>query len=414
MARPAGPRREITLIDAIAIALGAIIGAGIFAVLGAAAGVAGAALPVAILIAALVAAANGLSAAELGANYPYAGGPYTFGYRMLAPVVGFGAGWLYLLAYLLGSTAIALTFAGYLQAMAPHLPQRAVAAALAVLGLAVNLAGVQQSRRVNDLLVGIKVLALAVVVLVGVAYLGLWDPRFFTPIVPGAIPRASALLFFAYAGFDRAVVIADEVRDPARTLPRSMVVALAASTLLYLAVAIVGQGLVGPGGLAASQAPLRTALAPTGQVWAQTVVSVGALVATADVLLTNIWGLSRVAYAMAERGDLPRALARLDRRGTPRLAVLVTGGLVVPLAATVAIGPALAAASLGQLAYYGLMDAAALRLPVPQRLYPRFVPALGLLACAGLAFALPAAALLVVGAFLAAGLLYYWLRRRRR
>ena len=408
-------RRRLGFYDTLATALGAIIGAGIFVVLGQAAGTAGAALPIAVLIAALVATVNGLSAAELGVIYPHAGGGYEFGYECLSPVAGFIAGWLYLLSYLIASPAITLSFAGYLQPLVPGLPPRVVAVGIAALALAVNVAGVQQSRLVNDLLVAFKVAVLGLFVLVGLASFGLWEGDHFASLPVSGIPPASALLFFAFVGFAQPVVIAGEVRHPARNLPRAIVAALGISTVLYLAVAIVGLGLVGPQVLASSTAPLRTALVPTGQPWAELLVVLGGLVATTDVLLNSIWGLSRLTFAMAERGDLPTALAQVDRRGTPRHAVLAIGALILPLTATVAFGPALAASSLSQLVYYGLIDAAALRLSAPQRLYPAAAPAVGILTCAALAVSLPAQSLLIVSGTVAVGLAYYvWWRRRHR
>ncbi len=156
--RGRGPRlaRQVGLVDATGIALGAIIGAGVFVVMGEAARVAGSALPLAVLLAAGVAFCNGLSAAELGAGYPDVGGPYEFGYELISPVVGFAGGWIYLFAYLAANTTFALAFASYMQVLAPGLPPRGVAVGLAVLALAINLVGVRQSGRVNDVLVGFR------------------------------------------------------------------------------------------------------------------------------------------------------------------------------------------------------------------------------------------------------------------
>ncbi len=224
--------------------------------------------------------------------------------------------------------------------------------------------------------------------------------------------RASALIFFAYAGFARVVMIAGEVEDPSHTLPRAITLSLTLSTLLYLAVAVVGLGLVSATGLASSPAPLHDALAPTGLVWAQILVSLGALVATADVLLTSIWGLSRLVFAMAGRGDVPSAFGRLDRRGLPRNAILLVGLVTVPLTAVSSFGLALTASSLGQLTYYGLMNVAALRLSGAQRLYPWAISLVGLLGCVGLALSLPPTSILGLLAVVGVGLVYYYLRRR--
>ena len=404
-------RPQLGLVDATAVALGAIIGAGVFVALGQAAGAAGPALPLAVLLAALVATFNGLSAAELGVNYPRAGGGYEFGHRLLRPVAGFAAGWVFLLAGVAGGATYTLTFATYLEPLLPGVPLRAVGVLLALLALAVNAVGVQASRTTNDLLVALKVGALVVFIGVGLVAVDLGNLGL-GAASPGGVFAAAGLVFFAFAGYARPVTIVEEVRDPARNLPRAVIAALGASTALYLGVSLVALGLVGAEGLAQSPAPLSAALAPTGQAWAQVLLAFGALVATTSVLLTELWGVSRLAFAMARGGDLPAPLSRLTPDGVPRLAILIVGGAIVVLTAAVDLRPALAAASLGLLISYGITSGAARRRGPGQRLYPPLVPAAGLASCTVLAFSLPLQALAVVGGGLAVGLLYYALRHR--
>ena len=411
-----GPRLrgQLGFFDTVAVALGSIIGAGIFVAIGQGARLAGAGLPIAILIAGMVAAFSGLSSAELGVNYPRAGGAYEFGYHLLRPVLGFIAGLAYLLGNLAGGAALSLTFAGYLQPLVPWLPLRAVAVGLSILLLGVNLAGVQQSRLLNDALVIFKVLVLVIFVFVGLAAVSQWQASSFSPLSWSGLLQASGLLFFAFTGYSRPVTIVEEIRNPTRILPPAMVTALAISTALYLSIGIVGLGLVGAEGLSSSSAPLLTALAPTGQVWAQLAVLLGGLVATADVLLTDIWGLSRMLFAMARRGDLPGILGRVSPGGIPRPAVLIAGTIVILLSLAANLGSVLAASSLGLLVYYAIMNSAALRLNPRQRLYPPVIPLAGLISCAALAFSLPAESLIIVGAVVGMGAIYFILRHRHR
>jgi APA family basic amino acid/polyamine antiporter len=409
-----GPRlrRRLGLVDATALALGAIIGAGVFVTLGAAAQSAGAALPAAILLAAGVATLNGLSSAELGIADPLAGGTYEFAYRYASPVVGFVAGWLFLFAAVAAGTTYALTFASYLQPILPGVPLRALSVGLGIGVLAVNAAGVDISRRVNSLLVALKIGVLLLFTI-----LGILSPAGSVPAsrlrAPGGLFQATALLFFAFTGYARPVTVVEELRDPRRDLPRAVVSALAASTVLYLLVATVALRLIGAARLAASSAPLRDAIATTGFPWAPNLISAGAVVTTATVLLTEFWGLSRLAFAMARRGDLPRGLSILTSRGVPLRALLLVGAIVIVLAATVDLTPALAASSLSLLLYYAITNATALRLPGGQRLYPRAVSALGAVACLALAASLPLSSVLVVGIVLGGGLLLFLLQRRR-
>jgi len=406
-------RRHLGFFDTVAVALGAIIGAGIFVVLGVVAGLAGMAVPVGILLAAVVGILDGLSSAELGVAFPRVGGTYEFGYDLLRPWVGFAAGLLYLLGNLTGGAALSLTFAAYLEPLVPGLPTRAIAVGLATLALLVNLVGAQQSREVNNVLVVFKVGVLATFVGTGLAFADKWLPLGSLPFWPAGIPAVAALFFFAYSGFARPVTIVEEIRNPARDLPCAIVVAMAVSTVLYVAVAVVALGLVGVGGLAGQRAPLRAALAPTGQRWALFLISVGGVVATADVLLVGIWALSRVILAMARRGDVPRALGRVNARGVPWVAVLAAGTVTILLTATLNFGPALSASSLSTLVYYGITNWAALTLAPGRRLYPPVVPAAGLVGTAMLVFSLPAQSIAVVAAVLALGLLYFFFWHRR-
>jgi len=294
----------------------------------------------------------------------------------------------------------------------PGVPPSALAVGVATLALLVNLAGVQRSRWVNNALVVFKVVVLVIFVFTGLAFFGQRQPFSPPPAGPVGVLRASALFFFAYTGFARPVTIVEEMRDPTRNLPRSLATALALTTLLYLAVAIVSLLLAGPAALAGSRAPLRVALLPTGQSWALLLISVGGVVATASVLLTDIWALSRVVLAMTRRGDLPVVLGRISSRGLPWVAVLATGLLVILLTATLSFGPVLAASSLASLIYYGLTNVAALRLSPRQRLYPWLVPAIGLVTTGVLVFSLPMESLLVVAGVLALGFLYFLLWHR--
>src|SRR6185503_6768828 len=120
-------RRDLGLLDAVGIGFGAIVGAGIFVVTGVAAGIAGPAFLMGLLVAGAAAAANALSAAQLAAEYPHAGGTYEYGYRVLNPSLGFAAGWLFLASKISAAGTVALGLAAYLDVLLPGLHPRAVA-----------------------------------------------------------------------------------------------------------------------------------------------------------------------------------------------------------------------------------------------------------------------------------------------
>jgi basic amino acid/polyamine antiporter, APA family len=400
---------QLGLLDTTAIALGAMIGAGVYVSLGEAAKTTGASVLLAVLIGAAVATFNGLSAAELGANDPRAGGAYQFGRQLVSPLVGFLAGWLFLLASLAAGTTFALTFAAYLAPLLPGVPPRVTGVTLVVAVGLLNVLGVKPAARATRALVGINLLVLAV-------FLLLTAPRFqverFQPVFTGGLRgllQAGALLFFAFTGYARPVTVAEEVKEPRRTLPRAIASALGLVTLLYLAVTAATLGVLGAAEMGKESAPLRTAVSGT---FGPILLSMGALVASATVLLTEIWGLSRLVFAMARNRDLPGWLGQLsDRDRIPRRAVLAVVGVMLLLAGCLDLRPALEASSMSLLVYYAVMNLSALRLPQALRLYPAAVPACGLTACLLLALSLPWKTLAGVTTVAAVGWVYYTFRR---
>lgn len=406
--------RRLGLAETTAVALGAMIGAGVYVSMGEAAGRTGGSLLLAVPLGALVATLNGLSAAELAVDDPMAGGAYRFGGRLLSPLVGFVAGWLLLLAGLTAGATFALTFAAYLAPILPEVPPRVIGLALLPAAVLLNALGVRLAARANVALVAVNV-----VILLAFAAMALpaFDPSHLQPAFAGGVVgllEASALLFFAYTGYARPVTLAEEVRQPETTLPRAVGAALAITTALYLAVALAALGALPPDRLGSQEAPLRAALMEIGSPAGAVLVSLGAAIASSAVLLTEIWGMSRLAFAMARQGDLPAwfgQLSGLER--IPRNAVLTAGGLLLLLVGIVDLRPALEASSLALLVYYAIMDLSALRLPARRRLYPSAIPAGGLAGCTLLAFSLPAVTVVVVLGLVGVAVVYYLIRHGR-
>ncbi len=407
-------RRELTLVDAVAVGLGAIIGAGIYVVTGVAAGVAGPAFIVGLAIAGLVAACNALSSAQLAATYPQAGGTYEYGYQVLHPWAGFGAGWMFLASKLAAAGTVALGFAGYLSALLPGLPERPVAVVTVVVLTAVNLGGIKKAGRLNLAIVAVSAAALIYLVVAGVPAFDLGNLTPFAPRGLGGVLRSAALLFFAYTGYARLATLGEEVRSPRSTIPRAIAISLGCASLLYVLVAVVAVGGVGAEALATTSSPLERAaesfrLAGVGQV-----VAVGATVAMLGVLLSQILGISRMLYAMARRGDLPAAMSHVSaRHGVPDRAIVLTGLVAIVVVLFGTLESIVAAASFTILLYYGVANLAAWRMRREDKLYPDWVPLLGMASCALLAATLPLPTILSGVALLTAGIVWRWLWRRR-
>jgi APA family basic amino acid/polyamine antiporter len=399
------------LLDAVGIGIGAIVGGGIFVVSGIGAEVAGPALLVALLLAGTAATANALSSAQLAATYPMAGGTYEYGYRVLSPTAGYAAGWMFLASKTAAAGTVALGLSAYLDALLPGVPPRAVAV-VAVLGFTVlNYFGVRKSSRLNLAIVAVSLGVLATFVVLGV---GAFQPVRLHPFAPAGwrgMLSGAAIMFFAYTGYARIATLGEEIHDPRRTIPRAIVLTLVATGLLYVAVVLVALGAVGADGMAASGAPLLAAASSFDQGWAATMIAVGAVVAMLGVMLSQILGLSRMAFAMARRGDLPRWLERVHPDyGTPNRAILLVGAVAALVAATGTLRGVATAAAFTILVYYGIANLAALRMPAKDKLYPNVVPGVGMVACVVLAASLDLWTIVVGCAVLAAGLLVRWLR----
>ncbi|HSG80541.1 MAG TPA: APC family permease, partial [Acidimicrobiia bacterium] len=414
--------RELGLGGAVVTGLGSIVGTGVFVSIAIAAGVTGPSVVLAVVVAAFVAMFNGLSSAQLAAAHPVSGGTYEYGHRLIGRRVGFTAGWLFMAAKSASAATAALGFAGYLLAMLDVDGGRWTRVGIGVAALAVItalvLAGIRRSAAANAVIVSVAIGALVVFSIVGFADAG--SSRFSPLFVDGApgFLEAVALMFVAYTGYGRVATLGEEVRDPARTIPIAVVVTLAVSMLVYLAVAASGVAAAGyealAGSVGGSVAPLQSIAEDAGRSSVATIVGVGAIAAMLGVLLNLVLGLSRVLLAMGRRGEVPSRLGELDATGrTPTAAVVVSAVIVGGL---VAIGDVRATwefSAFTVLGYYAITNAAALRLAPEHRRFPRAFAWAGLAACLFLAFWVTPAAWLSGLGVVAAGLVWQTVALRR-
>jgi APA family basic amino acid/polyamine antiporter len=408
-------KRSLSLLDATAISVGAIIGGGIFVVTGIVAGLASSALVVSMIIAAVIAFFTALSFAELAAWQPVEGSVYEYTRQVISPFSGFLAGWMWMVANTFTGAAVSLGFAYYLMASFPGLPANVVAAVLCLVFTVLNFFGARESARLNTVLVVAKLLILVFFVVFGAVNADVANFAPFEPFNAGVLYGAY-FIFFAYTGFGRAAVVAEEVKDAKRNVPRALLLSLAVSTVIYVLVGIVAVGLVGSSGLAGSNSPLAEAISATGSPLAVQVVAFGGLLATASVLLTAILGVSRMAYSMARRRDLPQVLAKLNPKFyTPSYSIWAVGILMALLVLFFDLTGVVAVSTFGALFYYAFTNASALKLKTEKRRYHQLVPIVGLGTCIVLlAFILFAAtqAWIIGGVCLIAGAVYYGAKKR--
>ncbi|WP_152991590.1 APC family permease [Frankia sp. R43] len=402
--------RRLGVADAVLVGLGAMIGAGIFAALAPAARAAGSGLLIGLGAAAVVAYCNATSSARLAARYPASGGTYVYGRMRLGDFWGYLAGWAFVVGKTASCAAMALTVGAYVWPGGAH----AVAVAAVVALTALNYAGVHRSALATRVIVAV---VLAVLAAVAVAALTA-DAAEVDRLRVGAdmtvrgVLQAAGLLFFAFAGYARIATLGEEVRDPARTIPRAIGVALGITLVVYAVVAVAVVMVLGPEGLAGATAPLTDAVRVAGAGWLVPVVRVGAALAALGSLLALILGVSRTAFAMARDRHLPHLLAAVHPRfAVPHHAEVAVGVIVAVLAATVDLRGAIGFSSFGVLVYYAIANASAWTLSAAEGRPPRLVPVVGFAGCLLLAFALPVAAVAGGGAVLAAGAGVYAARR---
>lgn len=414
------PQAKLSLTDAVYIGAGSMIGAGLFAAFAPAAAAAGNWLLLSLALAAFLAFANATSSAQLAAQHPESGGTYIYGSRQLGHIWGFAAGWCFVIGKTASCAAMAMTFAAYL---APGYEKLLAIAAVAAL-TAVNYRGITRTAALTKILVTLVLLALAVffgAVLLGVAP----DPAAITasagsgagasaaPTSPVAtiygVMQGAGLLFFAFAGYARIATMGSEVKDPARTIPRAVIIALALVGTLYLLVALALIHQLGYAGLARTSAPLAAAVGSSAPLSA--LMGIAASIGALGALLALITGIGRTGHAMAAHRDLPAYFAHLHPvYGVPYRLEIAVAVAVTALILFFDVRGAIGFSSFGVLLYYCVANLAAFTQTAPYRRYPRALQVAGAAGCCLVVGTLPPASiaggLLLLGVGLAVYLLY--------
>ena len=443
--------RSMGLFGATSVGVGAIVGGGILALAGVALAATGPSALLAFALNGVIAILTALSFAEMSATYPESGGTYIFAKKVLTVQSAFAAGWVVWFASIVAAVLYALGFGAFaaiaIQQLWPGSPPPWLGAAwpvtlLALLATGVYALGLTRQGGGGGQLVNVgKVLVFAVLVAGGLAAFhnsSLNDiGNQLQPFLPngiGGLVQAMGYSFIALQGFDLIAAVAGEIRDPARTIPRAMLAALAIALLIYLPLLLIVMTVgMAPGQtiLQASTAQPEAIIAVAAEnylgAFGYWLVIIAALLSMLSALRANLFAASRVALTMARDRTLPHQLEALHpERGTPVIAVLATAGIVVLLVVALPdVAAAGAAASLIFLLTFALAhvinmlmrhrgDDARMAFRVPG--YPA-VPIVGALACIGLAIfqglAVPAAGA-ITGAWLAFGVLLFLVLFGRR
>jgi APA family basic amino acid/polyamine antiporter len=463
-----GLRRELGVFDLVMLSIGAVIGAGIFSTLGTAAagqlgpdGVtfvrfgAGPALVVSFVLLGAVCALAALCYSELAAMIPQAGSAYAYSYATLGEIVAWIIGWDLILEYAVGNVAVAIAWSGYfislmsgfginmpewlvhgyrevllappdsplkaLMHTAPHIgsvPVLINVPAFVIVGLITWLLvlGVRESARVNNVMVAVKLLVLAVFVFVGMQHINTANYHPFAPHGWKGIHQGAAIAFFAYIGFDSISTAAEETKNPQRTMPRGIMLGLLICTVIYVIVGAVATGIV-PYQKLLSNDPLAAAFNQAGLQKFSWFISLGAVISMSAVLLVFQYGQPRIFMAMARDGLLPRFAAKIHRKyRTPHITTIITGVFVASWALIGDAGETYDLTNIGTLFAFALVciGVLVLRKTDPDRKRPFRVPFVwpvcigGALACVYVMQGLPHEAWVRFGVWLVIGLLLYF------
>jgi APA family basic amino acid/polyamine antiporter len=418
-------KRAIKTPGAIFMGLGSIIGTGVFVSIAIATQIAGSGVLFAILIAAVLAIFNGLSSAQLAANYPVSGGTYEYGYQTLGHWWGFSAGWMFVVAKTASAATAALGCAGYIIYLfgLNHIVWLYPVLALSILLLLTILVsgGISRSNRANTLIVIFTIFGLTAFIIA--AFFSTpqgFDLSQYNFALPEAglnsILMASALMIVAYTGYGRIATLGEEVIEPRKTIPKAIILSLTFIAVLYLLVAISALTIMGAelfgDTIDGEAAPLMMAAQAMSVPGIGLIVSIAAITAMMGVLLNLLLGISRVILAMGRRGDVPVSLSKINPESkSPVAAVWVTGFLIGMLVLTGDIKLTWSFSAFTVLIYYSITNLSALMLKPEQRLYPVFVPIGGLTGCLFLAFWLDPQILVAGILVLTAGWIWHFFRR---
>jgi len=440
--RGTGLARNLGAIDLTFLGIGAIIGTGIFVLTGTGALTAGPGLIVSFILSAIACALAALAYAEFASTIPVSGSVYTYTYATMGEIFAWIIGWNLILEYGLASSAVAAGWSGYFQSLMAgfglQLPTALTAAPGAVEGQATffNLpaflivtlitlllsVGIKETKRVNNIMVVIKLAVVVLFIVVGVGYV---EPTNWTPFTPfgwNGVFSGAAIVFFAYIGFDAVTSAAEEVRDPQKNLPRGIIGSLAVCTVLYVIVAAIMTGIVPYQQFAGVDHPVSLALQLAGQNWVAGFVDLGAILGITTVILVMTYGMVRLAFAISRDGMFPKVLSEIHPKSkTPFKATWMIGLGSATIAGFVPLNVIADLVNMGTLAAFVLISVAVLILRKTQPDLPRafkcpgmpYVPIAAIASCLFLMFNLKIETWIAFFIWFAIGLVLYFAFARR-
>ncbi|MEU8322795.1 amino acid permease [Nonomuraea sp. NPDC048881] len=432
-------RRTMTLWQLTLFSVGATLGTGIFVILGQAVPKAGPAVVLAFVLAAVTALFSALSYAELAGTIPVSGSSYSYAYATLGELVAWVCGWCLMLEYAVSVAAVAVGWGEYLNAFLRSLfgwtlPEaitrspgqdggvvNVTAILIVLLATWLLLYGASESAKANAVFVLIKIAVL--VFFCAVAFTAFQSGNFtpFAPLGVAGITAAASQVFFSYIGFDAASTAGEEAKNPKRDLPLAILLSLLIVTAVYVLVAVAAIGAkpwteFDPESTEASLSQIVDQA--TGASWPGVIVSFGAVIAIASVVLTVIYGQTRILFAMSRDGLIPRIFQRVNpRHQVPVANTLIVALFISVLAGLVPLGQLAEATSIGTLFAFLIVNVGVLVLRYRSPELPRsfrtplfpLTPALGAIFCVIVMAGLAGVTWAAFGLWMLVGLICYFL-----
>ncbi|MFZ9984589.1 MAG: APC family permease [Ilumatobacteraceae bacterium] len=319
--------RSLGLFQVTASGVAVIIGAGIFVLMGEATSRAGAMVWLSFVIAAGLSALTAFSYMELSSMFPRASAEHEFTRQVFPRWIAGTVGWIMAVALVVATATVALGFSQYVREFV-EVDRRVAAVGLIAVMVVISYLGMERAAWVVVALGAVEVGSLIVVGVSGLSRVG--DVTLTTGSFGGVLSGA-ALVFFAFIGFDEVITLSEETRDPVRTIPRALLLALGISTLLYVLVAVSAVSVLGVDELSASERPLAEAMTELFGPGAGRWLSIAAIVSTSSTVLLVVTAASRMLYGVAVAGDLPSRLGIVRHRRVPLNALLVSAAVACGL-----------------------------------------------------------------------------------
>ncbi|GAA3699276.1 amino acid permease [Nonomuraea antimicrobica] len=432
-------RRTMSLWQLTLFSVGATLGTGIFVILGQAVPKAGPAVVLAFALAAVTALFSALSYAELAGTIPVSGSSYSYAYATLGELVAWVCGWCLMLEYAVSVAAVAVGWGEYLNAFLRSLSgfelPEAITRSPGQEGGVVNVTGIvivllatwlllygaSESATANAVFVLVKVAVLVFFCVVAFTAFSSRNLAPFAPMGVAGITAAASQVFFSYIGFDAASTAGEEARNPRRDLPLAILLSLVLVTVVYMLVAVAAVGALPWTDFdsRSTEASLsHIADLASGATWPGLVVSFGAVISIASVVLTTIYGQTRILFAMSRDGLIPRVFQRVNpRRQVPVANTLIVAAFVSVLAGLVPLGQLAEATSIGTLFAFAIVNVGVLVLRRRSPELPRgfrtplfpVTPVLGAILCVVVMAGLARVTWLAFGLWMLAGLVCYFL-----